>query len=197
MLSSGRFARAYWLARADCSLGAPDLLGALCEGARIGPGGSCPGILAQFFDALAGKDSWTDDERLLLSGAVLGPCLFVDPLPQGIYQLADELPVEGSPVGPLMQQVRNLCINQNTKIRPEDLGAEPADAARDARFDALAREAQDFLVRVPHIHFAYSPADQALRFLYRPGSDWRRLHVIVAENRGNRFKEARVLAQDS
>ena len=195
MLSSGRFARAYWLVRADCSLGAPELLGGLCEGARIGPGDPCPGILAQFFDALAGKDSWTDDERLLLSAAVLGPCLFVNPLPQGIYQLANQLPIEGSPVGPLMQQVRDLCVYQSVKIRPEDLGAEPADAGRDARLDALAREARDFLARVPHIHFAYSPADQALRFLYRAGSDWRRLHVIVGENLSNHFKEASVLAK--
>ena len=195
MLRSGRFARAYWLARADSSLGVPDLLGGLCEGARIGPGDPCPGILAQLFDALAGKDSWTDDERLLLSAAVLGPCLFVDPLPQGIYQLATQLPVEGSPVGPLMQQVRDLCVYRNTKIRPEDLGAEPANTGRDARLDALARAAKDFLARVPHIHFAYSPADQALRFLYRAGSDWRRLHVIVGDNRSNRFKEARTLAK--
>ena len=195
MLSSGRFSRAYWLARADCSLGAPDLLGALCEGARIGPGDPCPGILAQFFDALANKDSWTDDERLLLSAAALGPCLFVDPLPQGIYQLAGQLPVEGSPVGPLMQKVRDLCVHQSTKIRPEHLGIEPADTARGARLDDLAREAQDFLARVPHIHFSYPPADQALRFLYRAGSDWRRLHVIVGENRSNSFKEARALAE--
>ena len=195
MLSSGRFARAYWLARADRSLGAPDLLGRLCEGARIGPGDHCPGILAQFFDALAGKDSWTDGERLLLSAAVLGPCLFVNPLPQGIYQLANQLPVEGSPVGPLMQKVRDLCVYQSTKIRPEDLGTEPGDTGRDARLDALAREAQDFLARVPHMHFAYPPADQALRFLYRAGSDWHRLHVIVGKNRSNRFKEARTLAE--
>ena len=195
MLRSGRFARAYWLVRADYSLGVPDLLGGLCEGARIGPGDPCPGILAQFLDALAGKDSWTDDDRLLLSAAVLAPCLFVDPLPQGIYQLANQLPVEGSPVGPLMQQVRDLCVYQSTKIRPEDLGAEPADTDRDARLDTLAREAQDFLTRVPHIHFAYSPADQALRFLYRAGSDWRRLHIIVGDNRRNRFREARALAK--
>ena len=195
MLRSGRFARAYWLARADSSLGAPDLLGGLCEGARIGPGDPCPGILAQFFDTLASKDSWTDDERLLLGAAVLRPCLFVDPLPQGIYQLASQLPIEGSPVGLLMQQIRDLCVYRSAKIRPEDLGAEPTDTGRDARLDALAREAQDFLARVPHIHFAYPPADQALRFLYRAGSDWRRLHVIVGENKSNHFKEARALAK--
>ena len=42
---------------------------------------------------------------------------------------------------------------------------------------------------------AYPPADQALRFLYRAGSDWHRLHVIVGKNRSNRFKEARTLAE--
>ena len=169
MLGSGRFARAYWLARADRSLGDPNLLGGLCEGARIGPGNPCPGVLVQFFDALAGKDIWTDDEKLLLCAAVLGPCLFVDPLPQGIYQLASQFPAEGSPVGPLMQKVREFCVYQNTKIRPEDLGVESADTAWGARLDDLANNAQDFLARVPHIHFAYTPADRALQFLYRAG----------------------------
>ena len=195
MLSSGRFARAYWLARADRSLGDPDLLGGLCEGSRIGPGKPCPGILTQLFDVLAGKDSWTDDERLLLCAAVLSPCLFLDPLPQGIYQLANQFPVEGSPVGPLMQRVRDLCVYQNTKILPENLDVESVDSIRDARLDDLASAARDFLVRVPHIRFTYAPADRALQFLYRTGSEWHRLHTIVGENRSTRLREARALVK--
>ena len=122
MLSSRRFARAYWLTRADHTLGDPDLFGALSEGARIGPGDPCPGALVHFFNSLARRDHWQDDERLLLGASVLGSCLFVDPLPQDIYQLAGELPGDGSPVGRLMQRVRDLCVFQNAKIRPEDLG---------------------------------------------------------------------------
>ena len=195
MLRDGRFARAYWLTHADHSLGDPALLGALCEGARIGPGDSCPGILTQFFDVLAAKENWTDDELMLLCAAVLCPCLFVDPLPQGIYQLASQIPVEGSPIGPLMQKVRELCVYQNTKVRPENLGVEPADVAGSARLDHLANEAMSFLNRVPYIHFAYTPADRALQFLYRTGSDWHRLHTIVGKNDSNRLKEARALTK--
>ena len=195
MLSSGRFARAYWLTCADRSVGDPNLLGALAEGARIGPGSACPGELTHFFDALAFKDIWSDDERLLLSGAVLGPCLFVDPLPQGIYPLASHFPVDSSPVGPLMQRLRELCVYQNAKIRPEDLGVESPDSARGARLDELADDARDFLARVPHVRFAYAPADRALQFLYRAGSEWHRLHTSVGENRSKRLKEVRALTK--
>ena len=193
MLSDGRFARAYWLAYADQSLGDPILIGALCEGARVGPGASCPGVLTQFFEALAEKVEWTDNERLLLCAAVIGPSLFSDPLPQGIYQLIGHLPDENSPLNTVMQQIRELCVYQNTKIRPEDLGAESADSSREARLDQLANDAQIFLDRVPHIRFAYAPANRALQFLYRAGSDWHRLHVIVGQNQANRIKEARLL----
>ena len=196
MLSSGRFARAYWLGHADNSLGDPALLGALCEGARIGPGDSCPGVLTQFLHALAERGSWTDDERLLLCAAALGPCLFADPLPQGIYQLINQLPVESSLVGTLMQKVREFCVYQNTKIRPEDLGVELIDTARKARLDKLENDAQVFLNRVPYIRFAYAPADRALQFLYRAGSVWHRLHTIVGENQTNHLKEASSLVKN-
>ena len=196
MLSSGKFARAYWLAYADHSLGDPILMGALCEGARIGPGDSCPGVLAQFFEALAEKEEWTDDDRLLLCAAVIGPSLFADPLPQGIYQLISQLPVENSPLGTMMQKIRDLCVYQNTKIRPEDLGIEFVDNSHGARLDQLANDAQAFLDRVPHIRFAYAPANRALQFLYRAGSDWHRLHTIIGENRSSRLKEARLLLKN-
>ena len=195
MLSSGRFARAYWLTYADRSIGDPNLLGALAEGAYIGPGSACPGELTHFFDALASKDIWNDDERLLLSGAVLGPCLFVDPLPQGIYPLASHFPVDSSPFGLLMQRLRESCVYQNAKIRPEDLGVESASSARSARLVELADDARGFLARVPHIRFAYQPADRALLFLYRAGSEWHRLHTIVGENRSRRLKEVRALTK--
>ena len=193
MLNSRRFARAYWLTRADHTLGNPDLFGALCEGARIGPGDPCPGALVQFFNGLADKDQWQDDERLLLSASILGPCLFVDPLPQGIYPLADKLPTESSPIGSLMKSVRDLCIFQNAKIRPEDLGVESADAIRTARLDQLRSNADQFIERVPHIRFLYAPTDFALQFLYRAGSEWHRLHAIVGGHHVNRLNEARAL----
>ena len=195
MLSSRRFARAYWLTRADHTLGNPDLFGALCEGARIGPGDACPGALVHFFSSLVRKDHWRDDERLLLGAAVLGSCLFVDPLPQDIYQLAGELPVDGSPVGRLMQRIRELCVFQNAKINPEDLGVESADVARTARLDQIRSEADQFLQRVPHIRFQYAPADFAVQYLYRAGSEWHRLHTIVIGNQVNRLNEARSLVR--
>ena len=195
MLGSRRFARAYWLTRADRTLGDSDLFGALTEGARIGPGDPCPGALVHFFEGLARRKQWQDDERLLLSASVLGSCLFVDPLPQDIYQLAGELPVESSSVGPLMQRVRELCVFQNAKIRPEDLGVESADLARNARLDQLRSDADQFLKRVPHIRFLYAPADFALQFLYRAGSEWHRLHTIVLGNHINRLNEARALVK--
>ena len=196
MLSSRRFARAYWLTRADRTLGDPDLFGALCEGARIGPGDPCPGALIHFFDVLAGKDQWQDEERLLLSASILGPCLFVDPLPQRIYSLAENrLPADTSPVGPLMKKVRELCVRQSAKIRLEDLGGESVDATRVARLDQLGREADQFIHRVPHIRFQYAPASSALQFLYRAGSEWHRLHTIIGGNHVNRLSEARTLVR--
>ena len=195
MLSTGRFARAYWLTRADHTLGDSNLYGALSEGSRIGPGGSCPGALLQFFMGLAEKDRWQDDERLLLSASVLGACLFVDPLPQDIYQLAPELPPESSPVGPLIQRVRDLCIHQNAKIRPEDLGEEPADTARSVKLDKLSSDAESFLQRVPFIRFQYAPAVSAIQFVYRAGSEWHRLHTIVGRNQSHRLNEAKNLVK--
>ena len=195
MLSSRRFARAYWLTRADHTLGNPDLFGALSEGARIGPGDPCPGALVHFFNSVARRDHWQDDERLLLGASMLGSCLFVDPLPQDIYQLAGELPGDGSPVGRLMQRVRDLCVFQNAKIRPEDLGVESADLARTARLDQLRSDADQFLQRVPHIRFQYAPADFAVQYLYRAGSEWHRLHTIVIGNQINRLNEARSLVK--
>ena len=195
MLRSRRFARAYWLTRADHTLGDPDLFGALCEGARIGPGDSCPGSLVQFFNGLEGKDQWQDDERLLLSASVLGPCLFLDPLPQDIYSLADQFPTESSPAGILMQRVRELCVFQNAKIRPEDLGVESDDSVRTARLDQLRSNAEEFLRHVPHIRFQYAPASSALQFLYRAGSAWHRLHTIVRDHQVNCLNEARTLVQ--
>ena len=64
-------------------------------------------------------------------------------LPQEIYQLARELPPGGSPVGSLMQRVRDLCIHQNAKIRPQDLGGESADDARSLRLDQLESDAEE------------------------------------------------------
>ena len=195
MLRTGRFARAYWLTRADHALGDSNLYGALSEGSRIGPGGSCPGSLIQFFMGLAGKDRWQDDERLILSASVLGACLFVDPLPQDIYQLAPELPLDSSPVGPLIQRVRDLCIHQNAKISPEDLGEEPADTARSVRLDKLSSDAESFLQRVPFIRFQYAPAVSAIQFVYRAGSEWHRLHTIVGRNQSHRLNEAQNLVK--
>ena len=195
MFRSRRYARAYWLARADYTFGDPDLFGALCEGARIGPGDPCPGALVHFFNGLADKDQWQDDERLLLSASVLGPCLFVDPLPQDIYLLANRFPKESSPVGNLMQRVRELCVLRGARIRPEDLGVESADATRAARLDQLRSDAEQFLERVPHIRFLYAPTDFALQFLYRAGSEWHRLHVIVGGDHVNRLNEARTLVK--
>lgn len=135
--------------------------------------------MAHFFDASASKDIWNDDERLLLSAAVLGPCLFVEPLPQGIYPLASHFPDDSSRVGLLMQRLPELCVYQNAKICPDDLGVESACSAKGARLDDLADDAREFLARVPHIRFAYAPAERALRFLYRAGSEWRRLHTNI------------------
>ena len=195
MLRSRRFARAYWLSRADHTLGDPDLFGALSEGARIGPGDPCPGALVHFFSSLVRRGHWQDDERLLLGASVLGSCLFVDPLPQDIYQLAGELPGDGSPVGRLMQRIRELCVFQNAKIRPEDLGVESADIARTARLDQIRSEAEQFLQRVPHIRFQYAPADFAVQYLYRAGSEWSRLHIIIIGDQINRLNEARSLVK--
>lgn len=193
MLGSRRFARAYWLTRADCALGNPDLFGALSEGARIGPGDSCPGALAHFFNSLAQRQPWQEDEQLLLGASVLGSCLFVDPLPQDIYQLADGLPNDDSPVGQLMQDIRDLCVYRNAKIRPEDLGVESADSLRTARLDEIRSKAEQFLQHVPHMRFQYAPAGSAIQYLYRAGSEWHRLHSIVIGNQLNRLNEARSL----
>ena len=198
MLGSRRFARAYWLTRADRTLGDPDLFGALSEGARIGPGDPCPGALVHFFNSLAQRNQWEEDEQLLLGASVLGSCLFVNPLPQDIYQLAGELPNDDSPVGQLMQRVRELCVFQNAKIRPEDLGVESADilqTARLERLDEFRSEAEQFLQRVPHMRFQYTPAGFAIQYLYRAGSEWHRLHIIVINNQINRLNEARSLVK--
>ena len=196
MLSSRRFARAYWLTRADQTIGDPNLYGALCEGARIGPGDPCPGALAHFFNSLAQRDQWQDYERLLLAASVLGSCLFVDPLPQDIYQLAAELPDDSSPVGQFMQSVRELFVYQNAKINPEDLGVEPAGAARNVRLDELRNDADHFLQRVPHIRFQYAPADFAIQYLYRAGSEWHRLHTIMkGRHQVNRLNDVRSLVE--
>lgn len=194
MLGSRRFARAYWLTRADPALGDPDLFGALSEGARIGPGDPCPGALVHFLNRLVHKDQWQEEERLLLGASVLGPCLFVDPLPQDIYQLAGELPDGDSPVGQLLRRVRHLCVFQNEKIRPKDLGVESADIARTVQLSEIKSKATQFLQRVPYMRFQYAPAVDAVQYLYRAGSEWHRLHTIVSgDNQTSHLKEARSL----
>ncbi len=195
MLSSRRFARAYWLTRADDKLGNHALYGALCEGARIRPGDPCPGVLFHFFNRLAQKQRWNDDELLLLAASVLGSCLFVDPLPPDIYQLAVKLPDDRSPVARLMQRVRELCVHQNAKIHPKDLGEVPVSANRKWQLDKLESDANWFLQRVPYIRFQYAPADFAVRYLYRTGSEWHRLHTIVKGRHVNRLDEARSLVE--
>ena len=46
-----------------------------------------------------------------------------------------------------------------------------------------------FLQRVPHIRFRYAPADFAVQYLYRAGSEWHRLHTIIKGNQVNRINE--------
>ena len=193
MLREGRFARAYWLARTDISLVDPNLLGAFCEASRIGPGDACTGVLTQFFEELAQKETWSEEEKLLLCGAVLGPCLYLEPLPQEIYVLLGHLSFETKAIGDLLQKVGKLCVYQNTKIRPEHLGAHAHDASLDARIADLSSCARSFLDKVPHIRSMYRPADLALRYLYREGSNWHRLHVVVAEDQRRRAEAIKSL----
>ena len=197
MLSSGRFARAYWLTRADHTLGDPDLLGALSEGARIesgwlvsgrpdpipwqwsrrsGPAGRTMTGCSSAPRSSARVCSWTLSRRTSTSWSA-------------------SFPPEGSPVGALMQRVRELCVHQNAKIRPEEVGVEAADAARAARLDQLASDAESFLQRVPHVRFQYAPADRAIQFVYRAGSEWHRLHTIVGGNQNHRLNEVLALVK--
>ena len=196
MLREGRFARAYWLARTDSSVVDPNLVGAFCEASRIGPGDASTGALTRFFEQLTRKETWSEEEKLLLCGAVLGPCLFVEPLPQGIYVLLGHLSFESKAIGNLLEKVGNLCVYQNTKIRPEHLGVHAREASRDTRFEDLTNCARSFLDKVPHIRSMYRPADLALRYLYREGTDWHRLHVVVAKDQRHRAEAIKSLCTD-
>ena len=194
MLREGRFARAYWLARTDISVIDPNLLGAFCEASRISPGDACTGVLTQFFEELAHKETWSEEEKLLLCGAVLGPCLYLEPLPQEIYVLLGNFSFEGKSIGDLLEKVGKLCVYQNTKIRPEHLGAHAHDASLDARIADLSSCARSFLDKVPHIRSMYRPADLALRYLYREGSNWHRLHMSLWRRINDRRAETTQVA---
>ena len=196
MLSEGRFARAYWLARADKSLLEASLVGAFCEAARIAPGDTCPGILTQFFDELVNKATWNEEEKLLLCGAMLGPCLFLDPIPQGIYVLLGKLSFETKSMADLSEKVLQPSVYQNIKIRTDHFGTHTRDAALSSRIAECSSRAGDFLERLPRMRSMYVPANAALRHLYRSGSTWHSLHVIVAENQQHRAGEIRGLCAD-
>ena len=61
--------------------------------------------------------------------------------------------------------------------------------------DQIRSEAEQFLQRVPHIRFQYAPADFAVQYLYRAGSEWSRLHTIIIGDQINRLNEARSLVK--
>ena len=193
MLSGGRFSRAYWLARADKSLIDAYLVGAFCEAARIAPGDACPGILTQFFEELVHKPTWNDDERFLLCGALLGPCLYLDPIPQGIYVLLGKLTFETRSMADLVEKVLQPCVYQNIKIRPDNLGTDTREIELKSRIAELSKSARDFLDRVPRMRSMYPPADAGLRYLYRYGSPWQSLHIIVANDERQRAPDIREL----
>ncbi len=193
LLSDGRFARAYWLARTDPSILEPSLLGAFCEAARISPGDSCSGLLSQLLDDLAHKQTWNDDEKIYLCGTLLNPCLYLDPLPPSIYVLTDYLPTEPKSMLELWGEVCRICVYQATKIRPIDLGSDARDTDRDTPIKTLSKRAESALIKVPYIRSMYRPADSALRKLYREGSDWHTLHAVVAEDQRSFTEEVKSL----
>ena len=61
--------------------------------------------------------------------------------------------------------------------------------------DQIRSDAVHFLQRVPHIRFQYAPANFAVQYLYRAGSEWHRLHTIVKGDQVSRLNEARSLVK--
>ncbi|MDE2915516.1 MAG: hypothetical protein OXL68_21685 [Paracoccaceae bacterium] len=192
LLSEGQFAQAYWIARASQSFD-PNVLGALCEGALLTPGSSCPGLLAHFFDELTSGKEWTDDERLLMVAAILQPVLFLRTYPESLYQLVSTAPA--TPLTGVLDRFRKTYLSQGITLGPQTIqpnvqGAEVAD-----QLHRVADDAEDFLARLPSIRFGYQPAENALRHLYGPKTSWRRLHEIIGNKQYGRTEEVSAIIQ--
>ena len=183
LLREGKTALAYWLAYASEGLMDPNILGVLCEGGRIHPGGLCRGLLAQFLNELTNREmNWTDDERLLFSAAVLQPILFLQPHPPALYQLVTSPAVENTPLAEFVAYLRETCLYKKVTLGPEMLGRDPEEGEVETRLGDLSAKADNFLKHVPHIGFIYKPAEKALQFLYGPGTDLYRLHTLIAKD---------------
>ena len=134
--------------------------------------------------------------RSLLCGALLGPCLYLDPLPPSIYVLIEYLPSEPDSIKDLWEQVRRLCVYQSIKIRPVALGTDARGTEFDTRIARLSSRAETFLRKVPYIRSMYRPADSALTKLYRKGSDWHRLHMLVATDQRSHIDAVKSLCDE-
>ena len=195
LLRGGQNARAYWLAYSSHGqLIEPNVLGVLYEGGRIRPGTPCRGLLARFLNELANKEmDWTDDERLLFSAAVLQPILFLQPHPHALLQLVSSLAVASTPLAEVVEYLKNACLYQGTTLGSQMLGQDIEQNEIGLRLQGIADKADNFLKRIPHFGFGYAPAKKTLEFLYRPHSDWHRLHTLIAENHRQHLVAVRTL----
>lgn len=194
LLRKGRIAWAYWLAYASDGLMDPNILGALYEGGRVRPDAPCNKWLLHFLDELQTKEtSLNEDERVLLSSAILQPLLFSQPFPPALYQLVISAAVEDTPLTQLVHHLRDKCLYQGVTLGRQILGEDPQKGDIETRLRELSVNADDFLKRIPHIGFNYKPAEKALQFLYGPGNDFHRLHTLIAEDQRQRIAEIKAL----
>ncbi len=196
LLREGQFARAYWVAYASDSLIDPNILGALCEGRRIRPGESCRGDLAHFLnDLTAGQTDWSNDERLLLSAALLQPILFLRPYPEALYQLVNSSAVKATPLTNFIKYLRDTCLNRGIALESAITNKKPGQSEIETRLRNIAIEAKDFLDRVPQIGSGFRPVMMAAQFLYHRDSKWHRLHSLIADDKRQKVQEVKELCK--
>ena len=196
LLREGQFARAYWVACASDGLIDPNILGALCEGGRIRPGESCRGDLAHFLNDLAASQTdWSNDERLLLSAALLQPILFLRPYPEALYQLVNSYAVTATPLTDFIKYLRDTCLNRGVALESTIINKKPGQSEIETRLRNIATEAKDFLDRVPQIGSGFRPVMMAAQFLYHRDSKWHRLHSLIADDKRQRVQEVKELCK--
>ena len=195
LLGDGEFAYAYWVAYASLEFDA-NIVGVLCEGARIEPRTACSSRLATYLDDLAVKPSWTDDEYLLAQAALLQPILFLCPHPEALYQLASVTTTPKTPLSGLIAHFRDTCLSQGITLGPTAVLADDEGDRRRERIEELVEEAGKFLQWAPSIRFGYRPAERALKFLFRPGTPWNRLDRLVSGDSRKRLAEVKKICQE-
>ena len=197
LLRSGQFARAYWVAYASDGIIDPNILGALCEGELIRPGEPCRGDLAHFLnDLVASQTDWSNDERLLLSAALLQPILFLRPHPEALYQLVNSSAVKSTPLTDFMKYLRDTCLNRRgIALESAIINKKPGQSEIETRLRNITTEAKDFLDRVPQIGSGFRPLMMAAQFLYRRDSKWHRLHSLIADDKRQKVQEVKELCK--